>query len=92
MKKIIIFLLVVSTLGFDTLKEEAFSGGESLKFRVHYGILNAGYATLDVKEEVLNNVPVYHVIGRGYSIGMTKFFFEVILTRILKIHINLLEK
>jgi hypothetical protein len=77
MKKIIIFLLVVSTLGFDTLKEEAFSGGESLKFRVHYGILNAGYATLDVKEEVLNNVPVYHVIGRGYSIGMTKFFFEV---------------
>ncbi|WP_035641352.1 DUF3108 domain-containing protein, partial [Flavobacterium gilvum] len=77
MKKIIIFLLVVLTLGFDTQKEEAFSGGEYLKFRVHYGIINGGYATLEVKDEVLSGEPVYHVIGKGYSIGMTKFFFNV---------------
>jgi hypothetical protein len=77
MKKIIIFLLVVSTLGFDTQKEEAFKDGEYLKFRLHYGIIDAGYATLEVNDEKLNDASVYHVIGKGYSTGMTKFFFKV---------------
>lgn len=77
MKKIIIFLLVVLTLGFDSQKYEAFSGGEYLKFRVHYGIINAGYATLEVRDETLAGNPVYHVIGKGISTGMTKFFFNV---------------
>lgn len=77
MKKIVVFLLVILTLGFDTQKKEAFVEGEFLKFRVHYGLLNAGYATLEVKEEKLNGQEVYHVIGKGFSTGMTKFFFEV---------------
>jgi len=77
MKKHIIFLLLVFTLGFGTQKYEAFSGGEYLKFRVHYGIINAGYATLEVKEETLSGNPVYHLIGKGYSTGMTKLFFNV---------------
>lgn len=77
MKKIIIFLLVIITLGFDTEKEEAFAAGEFLKFRVHYGIINAGYATIEVKDEILYNQPVYHVIGKGNSSGVTKFFFKV---------------
>lgn len=77
MKKIIIFLIIISVLGFDTKKEEAFTDGESLKFRLHYGLLNAGYATLSVKEEKLNNQEVFHVIGKGFSTGVTKFFFEV---------------
>lgn len=77
MKKIMIFLLAIFTLGFGTQKNEAFSGGEYLKFRVHYGIINAGYATLEVKEEILAGNAVYHVLGKGYSTGMTKFFFNV---------------
>jgi hypothetical protein len=77
MKKIAIFLLLVATLGFDTQKEEAFSVGEFLKYKVHYGIINAGYATIEVKEATLNDQSIYHVIGKGYSTGMTKFFFKV---------------
>lgn len=76
MKKIIIFLLVIITLGLDTPKE-AFTAGEFLKFRVHYGLINAGYATMEVKDEILYNQAVYHVIGKGFSTGMTKFFFNV---------------
>jgi hypothetical protein len=68
---------VIITLGFDTQKEEAFAGGEFFKFRVHYGLLNAGYATLEVKDETLSGQPVFHVIGKGFSTGMAKFFFEV---------------
>ncbi|WP_281323088.1 DUF3108 domain-containing protein [Flavobacterium aestivum] len=77
MKKIAIFLLLVVILGFDTQKEEAFSVGEFLKYKVHYGIINAGYATIEVKDASLNDQSTYHVIGRGYSTGMTKFFFKV---------------
>ncbi|WP_281238517.1 DUF3108 domain-containing protein [Flavobacterium praedii] len=77
MKKIIIFSLLLFTLGFDTQKDEAFSSGEYLKFRVHYGIINAGYATIEVKDATLNDQAVFHVIGKGYSTGMTKFFFNV---------------
>jgi hypothetical protein len=68
---------VIITLGFDTQKEEAFASGEFFKFRVHYGLLNAGYATLEVKDETLSGQPVFHVVGKGFSTGMTKFFFEV---------------
>lgn len=77
MKKKSIFLLVIITLGFNTQKEEAYAVGEFLKFRVHYGLVNAGYATIEVKDATLNNQSVYHVVGKGYSTGMTKFFFKV---------------
>lgn len=77
MKKIAISLLFVIAMGFDTQKEEAYSIGELLKYRVHYGIINAGYASIEVKEAVQNDQSVYHVIGKGYSTGMTKFFFKV---------------
>ncbi|WP_348799240.1 DUF3108 domain-containing protein [Flavobacterium adhaerens] len=77
MKKIIILVIVVFSLGFDTQNKEAFDVGEYLKFRVHYGVINAGYATIEVKNATFNNLPVYHVVGRGVSTGLTKFFFEV---------------
>ena len=77
MKKIAIFLLLILTMSFNLQNVEAYSSGEFLKFRVHYGILNAGYATIEVKEAVLNEQSVYHVIGKGFSTGMTKLFFKV---------------
>jgi hypothetical protein len=46
------------------------------KFRIHYGFVNAGYATLEVKDAVINNKS-FHVIGKGYTTGMSRFFFKV---------------
>jgi hypothetical protein len=77
MRKAIVVLLVVSTLGFSSQKERAFDIGEWFKFRIHYGLINAGYATLEVKEAVRNNKKVYHAIGKGYTTGMSRFFFKV---------------
>lgn len=77
MKKIIILVLVVTTLGFSSQKERAFDTGEWFKFRIHYGLINAGYATLEVQEAVRNNKKVYHAIGKGYTTGMSRFFFKV---------------
>ncbi|MEY2923274.1 MAG: hypothetical protein RL108_1900, partial [Bacteroidota bacterium] len=38
---------------------------------------NAGYATLEVKEAVLHNEKVYHLIGKGQTTGISRFFFKV---------------
>ena len=77
MKKIILLFIFLTTVSFDSRKEAAFTVGEWFKFRVHYGIVNAGYATLEVKEAVLNKKKVFHVVGRGYTTGVSKFFFKV---------------
>ena len=77
MKKIIILLLFILSVSFKTPKEDAFEVGEWFKFRVHYGIVNAGYATLEVQEGVRNNRQVFHAVGRGYTTGVSRFFFKV---------------
>lgn len=77
MKKVIAFVLIISTFGFSSQKERAFDVGEWYKFRIHYGFINAGYATLEVKEAVRNNKKVYHAVGKGYTTGMSRFFFKV---------------
>lgn len=76
MKKILIIMLL-ATVGASAQTEKAFDVGEWFKFRIHYGLVNAGYATLEVKEATKNNKKVFHVVGNGYTTGMTKFFFKV---------------
>ncbi len=58
-------------------KSSAFKPGEWLKFRVHYGFLNASYATLHVKNNMIDSIPVYHVVGRGKTTGFASIFFKV---------------
>lgn len=77
MKKIILYILILSTFSFDSFKEDSFDVGEYIKFRIHYGIVNAGYATLEVKDATINNKKVYHAVGKGYTTGMSRFFFKV---------------
>ncbi len=71
----IIFILT-SYIAFAQ-KENAFQQGEFLKFRLHYGFINAGFATLEVKEVEEDNQKKFRFIGNGYSTGMTRMFFKV---------------
>lgn len=77
MKKIILLFIFIVTVSFDSEKEEAYDVGEYFKFRIHYGIVNAGYATLEVKDAMINNKKTFHVVGKGYTTGMSRFFFKV---------------
>ncbi len=59
-------------------KSAAFNVGEVLEYRIHYGIVNAGRAKLNVSELTEHNGhPVYHMVGVGYTTGMTDLFFPV---------------
>lgn len=57
--------------------EPAYQEGEWFKFRVHYGLITAGYATLTVEDSKYNNIPVYHVKGYGETSGVSRWFFKV---------------
>jgi hypothetical protein len=77
MKKLLVFVLLSSTLIVSAQKERAFEVGEWFKFRVHYGFINAGYATVEVQEAERNNKKVFHAVGKGYNTGMSRMFFKV---------------
>jgi len=76
-KTTILFLfLTIFSLGLFA-QESTYQAGESLKFRVHYGFVTAGYATLDIEEKSINDKEVYHIKGYGATTGMSKLFFKV---------------
>lgn len=79
MKKIMLLLLLILTVSFDSHNDDdAYDVGEWFKFRIHYGFVNAGYATLEVKDATINNKKVFHVVGKGYTTGLSRFFFKVV--------------
>lgn len=57
----------------------AFKRGEKLSFRLHYGVIDAGVATLTVTDENLKfgGRSTFHVVGLGSSNGMFDWFFKV---------------
>ncbi len=77
MKNSFLILLLLFTVSFNFQEPNAYDVGEWFKFRIHYGFVNAGYATLEVKESVRDNKKVFHAIGKGYTVGMSRFFFKV---------------
>lgn len=79
MKKRLYIILFAFAIQFSFGQSSAsFGDGEWLKFKMSYsGFLKAGNATLQVKETKLNNKDVFHVVGKGWTTGMIKWFFKV---------------
>ncbi len=68
-------VLLLTFVGYG--QSSAFKSGEYLKFQVSYGFINAGIATIDLKETTYNGKSVYHAKGDGYTTGLSKTFFKV---------------
>jgi len=65
---------------FSTLilaQEKAYGDGEWFNFRVHYGIVTAGYATLEVNKTFHQGKEVNHIVGNGKTVGLSSWFFNV---------------
>ncbi len=77
MKKIFAVVISLIALNVTAQSHQAFDDGEWFRFRIHYGMFNASYATLEVKESTFKNEPVYHVVGKGKSTGLLHLFFKV---------------
>ncbi len=68
-----------SAFSYRTVKNTAFQEGEKLTYKLHYGIIDAAKATLEVKksERTINGRSMYRVIGKGRSVGSFNWFFKV---------------
>jgi hypothetical protein len=61
------------------VENKAFVPGEKLRYRVHYGFVDAGEAILEVKPEIKKHSgrDVYHIVGTGRSLGAFDWFYKV---------------
>lgn len=66
-------------MGLRTITNRAFDTGEKLTYRVHYGIIDAGEAVLEVRNSSarFGGRDAYHVVGTGRSLGAFDWFFKV---------------
>ncbi len=77
MKKILsAFALIFITL-LSAQKLDNISSGESLHYRIHYGVLNAGTATLTTLKTNFQGEPHFYVKGVGRTTGAVRTFFKV---------------
>ncbi len=59
------------------IDQRSFKVGEYLKYRIHYGIINAGIAELWIQNtEERRGRKVFHMVGKGRSVGMAETFFR----------------
>ncbi|MEZ4798684.1 MAG: DUF3108 domain-containing protein [Flavobacteriales bacterium] len=69
----------LTSKGYRTLANNAFQAGEKVTYRIHYGFINAGEATISVEESkyTFGGREAYHVVGKGKSLGSFDWFFKV---------------
>jgi hypothetical protein len=83
-KKLVVFIFLTFSINafaqpLRTINQEAFTPGEQLKYRVHYGFMDAGEATLTVSPtlKTVMGKTCYQVVGEGKSVGAFDWFFKV---------------
>ena len=76
MKKLFYILLLLLAVNTEA-QELAYKPGEHFKFKIHYGIFNAGYATLDLKTGVFKGKNLFHAVGKGWTTGVSRWFMTV---------------
>ncbi len=78
MKKTFLILLLITTIStLSQTKKETFKSGEWLKYRMHYGLINAGYATVEISDTTHQYKEAFHVVGKGWTTGFISLFFKV---------------
>lgn len=68
-----------SKFSYRKVENKAFQAGEKITYCLHYGIINAGEAKLEVKkhDKKINGRDVLHVVGTGKSISAFDLFYKV---------------
>jgi len=79
MKKITLFIFLLSfVVACGQKPNTIFKVGEQLQYKMSYsGFLRAGTATLELREAEVNQKKVFHAIGKGWTTGLIKWFFNV---------------
>ena len=79
---IILFLTLISFTndqGLPLVENTAFQTGEKLRYRISYGIIDAGEATLEIRttERKVKGRNMFHIVGKGKTLGAFNSFYKV---------------
>jgi hypothetical protein len=78
MKKFILFLFVgLFSMSFLASESQNYKEGEYLQYRIHYGVLNAGFASLTISKTNYDGKPHFHIVGEGSSSGAVRTFYKI---------------
>lgn len=77
MKKIILLFSLLFFFSGNAQKLQNIQSGEVLRYRIHYGLLNAGTASLSTMKTNYKGQPHYFVRGVGRTTGAVRAFFKV---------------
>lgn len=88
LKRIVVVIIIISGLSaFSYRSQELYRQypninmmpGEKLNYRVHYGLINAGEATMEIDREIhiRNNRPCYKVDVVGETVGIFDMFLRI---------------
>lgn len=77
---IISFVAIIAIANVQTANSQTnFSTGEVIKYKVHYGFINAveGEMTIDKEIKYMNGKPCYAIEVKGRSVGMFDLFLRI---------------
>ena len=79
---VLLFPLLVSLTSFILLNNgfsntPVFLDGEILKFKLHYGIITGGEATITANKKQLNGQDVFHTVVTGKTTGLVDKIYKV---------------
>lgn len=84
MRTLVTFIIapILIAIGANTLEsnsEESFHRGEKIRYKVHYGFVNAGEAIMTIDDNYIdvNGATCYQILVEGNSIGMFDFFLPI---------------
>jgi hypothetical protein len=75
------FLFIICVLlyhnSYSQDNTHSFKDGEFLKYKIQYGLLNAGFASVELENPDKKNDSLFHSVGLGWTTGMVGFLFPV---------------
>jgi len=77
MKFIIALLLIFLVTEFSDCQEKAYLPGEKVNYEIHYGVVQGGIATLELRTDTLKGKEVWHSVLLGKTTGMADIIFKV---------------
>jgi len=78
MKFLKALLLILLVPEFSDGQEKAYMPGEKVNYEIHYGIVQGGIATLELRTDTFKGKEVWHSVLLGKTTGMADAIFKVL--------------
>jgi hypothetical protein len=72
-----VFLLILSSGSFVDAQSSPYKPGEKANYLLHYGFVNGGIASLEMKSDTLNGKNIWHSVAIAQTTGMADALYKV---------------